>query len=25
VVWAQPLPFENGAHQFPPGLAEARA
>ena len=25
VVWAQPLPFENGAHQFPPGLAEASA
>lgn len=23
VVWAQPLPLENGAHQFPAGLAEA--
>lgn len=23
VVWAQPLPLENGVHQFPAGLAEA--
>ncbi len=23
VVWAQPLPFEDGAHQFPAGLGEA--
>tara|TARA_R110000787_G_scaffold150544_1_gene264443 strand:- start:1552 stop:1902 length:351 start_codon:yes stop_codon:yes gene_type:complete len=25
VVWAQPLPIENGVHQFPAGLAEASA
>jgi len=25
VVWAQPLPFENGTHQFPAGLEEASA
>lgn len=25
VVWAQPLPLENGVHQFPAGLAEASA
>lgn len=23
VVWAQPLPLENGVHQFPAGLEEA--
>ncbi len=23
VVWALPLPLEDGVHQFPPGLAEA--
>lgn len=23
VVWAQPLPIENGVHQFPAGLVEA--
>lgn len=23
VVWAQPLPLENGVHQFPAGLAAA--
>lgn len=23
VVWAQPLPYEDGKHQFPAGLAEA--
>jgi len=23
VLWAQPLPLENGAHQFPAGLEEA--
>jgi len=23
VVWAQPLPIEDGVHQFPAGLAEA--
>jgi len=23
VVWAQPLPLENGAHQFPAGLEDA--
>ncbi len=23
VVWAQPLPLENGVHQFPAGLTEA--
>jgi uncharacterized protein (DUF952 family) len=23
VLWAQPLPLENGAHRFPAGLAEA--
>jgi len=23
VVWAQPLPLENGSHQFPVGLEEA--
>lgn len=23
VVWAQPLPLENGTHQFPAGLQEA--
>lgn len=23
VVWAQPLPLENGVHQFPAGLIEA--
>jgi uncharacterized protein (DUF952 family) len=22
VVWAQPLPLENGVHQFPAGLEE---
>jgi len=25
VVWAQPLPLENGAHVFPAGLEEASA
>ncbi len=25
VVWAQPLPLENGVHQFPPGFEEASA
>lgn len=25
VVWALPLPIENGIHQFPAGLAEASA
>ncbi len=24
VVWAQPLPFESGVHQFPPGLSDER-
>jgi uncharacterized protein (DUF952 family) len=23
VVWAQPLPLKDGAHQFPPGLEDA--
>ena len=23
VIWAQPLPFEDGVHQFPAGLVEA--
>lgn len=25
VIWAQPLPLENGTHQFPAGLEEASA
>lgn len=25
VLWAQPLPLEDGMHQFPPGLEEASA
>ena len=25
VLWAQPLPLVEGAHQFPPGLSEASA
>ncbi|MGZ2256860.1 DUF952 domain-containing protein [Roseobacter sp. A03A-229] len=25
VVWAQPLPLQEGVHQFPPGLDEASA
>tara|TARA_R110002049_G_scaffold23781_5_gene84571 strand:- start:20596 stop:20946 length:351 start_codon:yes stop_codon:yes gene_type:complete len=25
IVWAQPLPLENGTHQFPAGLREASA